>query len=85
MPLFEYECSACGKRSEVLVRDATDPPCPACGAQSLVRLLSSFAVSSEGTRAANLAAARRASAPTFKDKQVAEAEAYQKAHDDHTT
>lgn len=35
MPIYEYECLACGKRSEVLQR-ASDPPlgeCPECGGQ----------------------------------------------------
>jgi hypothetical protein len=44
-----------------------------------------FAVSSEATRDAHLQSARRASAKVTRDKQVAEAEAYQHAHDEHTS
>lgn len=46
MPLFEYRCGACGRRSEELVLAgdaATAPACPACGAAGMTRLLSTFA------------------------------------------
>ncbi len=46
MPLFEYRCSDCGKKSEelVLAGDAAAPPeCPACGSRKMSRLLSTFA------------------------------------------
>lgn len=49
MPLFEYRCSACDSRFEVLVRGSALPTCPSCGSASLERLLSMFAVSSDGT------------------------------------
>jgi len=46
MPLFEYRCSDCGKKSEELVMagdTASAPTCPACGSMSMRRLLSTFA------------------------------------------
>jgi len=46
MPLFEYRCSDCGKKSEELVLagdSASAPTCPACGSGSMSRLLSTFA------------------------------------------
>jgi putative FmdB family regulatory protein len=49
MPLFEYRCLACQAEFELLIRGSTEPVCPACGAVSLEKLLSMFAVSSEGT------------------------------------
>ncbi len=46
MPLFEYRCAACGRRSEVLVLAgdaASRPTCSSCGSADLSRLLSTFA------------------------------------------
>lgn len=45
MPIYEYRCSACGKRSSSLLSSysAPDPPCPHCGKKELRRLVSSFA------------------------------------------
>jgi len=45
MPVYEYGCGACGKRSSALLTSwsAPDPPCPHCGAASLRRLISTFA------------------------------------------
>ena len=50
MPLYEYECDACGDRFE-LIRRFSDPPvaaCPACGG-SVRKLLSSPAIQFKGT------------------------------------
>jgi putative FmdB family regulatory protein len=46
MPLFEYECRACGKRFEYLTREGQAPTCPACQAVDLQRLQSVFAAQS---------------------------------------
>jgi putative FmdB family regulatory protein len=46
MPLFEYRCAACGKKTEELVLagdTATRPTCSSCGSSNLTRLLSVFA------------------------------------------
>jgi putative FmdB family regulatory protein len=46
MPLYEYRCSECGKKSEelVLAGDAAhEPACPSCGSKKMARLLSTFA------------------------------------------
>lgn len=51
MPLYEYECDACGARFE-LIRKFSDPPletCRACGAAGIRKLLSSPAVQFKGT------------------------------------
>ena len=42
MPIYEYQCAACGKRSDHLMRyDDPDPrACPECGAEALSRALS---------------------------------------------
>ncbi|HEX6488179.1 MAG TPA: zinc ribbon domain-containing protein [Candidatus Dormibacteraeota bacterium] len=45
MPIYEYECGACRKRSSSLLPSwtAPDPACPHCGKAELRRLVSSFA------------------------------------------
>ena len=51
MPLYEYECSACGHRFELIQRFA-DPPaetCVACGKGPVLKLLSAPAVHFKGT------------------------------------
>lgn len=51
MPIYEYRCEDCGKRSSALLGSyaSPDPACPSCGKKRLRRLVSSFAtVRSEG-------------------------------------
>jgi putative FmdB family regulatory protein len=50
MPLYEYECRACGKRTEVLQRFSDAPPtvCPSCGGE-LKKLPSAPAVQFKGS------------------------------------
>jgi putative FmdB family regulatory protein len=44
MPIFEYQCAACGKEFEKLVRNsAVVPDCPACSSTDLRKKLSAFA------------------------------------------
>ena len=59
MPIYEYQCRACGHGFEKLVRGADQPACPACDSGDVERLLSSFGVSSDARSHANLQAARR--------------------------
>ena len=80
MPIYEYECRECGHRFEQLVRASGAPACPACQGHDLERLLSLFAVSSEGTRSANLNSARRQAAGTRRDKLHAEHEDFHHHH-----
>ncbi|MBI3185925.1 MAG: zinc ribbon domain-containing protein [Myxococcales bacterium] len=44
MPLFEYRCTGCSHRFEVLVRQGESPTCPRCQGSELEKLLSVFAV-----------------------------------------
>jgi putative FmdB family regulatory protein len=44
MPLYEYECRACGRHFEFLTRAGQSPNCPACESADLQKLLSTFAV-----------------------------------------
>ncbi|HKW06419.1 MAG TPA: zinc ribbon domain-containing protein [Candidatus Dormibacteraeota bacterium] len=45
MPIYEYRCEACGKRSSTLLSSysSPDPSCPHCGKPELRRLVSTFA------------------------------------------
>ena len=81
MPLYEYLCRGCGERFELLVRGAETPSCPTCKRADIERQLSSFGVSSEGTRQSSLDRARKAGAKERRDKQHAEREAM--LHHDH--
>ena len=51
MPLYEYECDACGKRFEA-IRKFSDPPlevCKECGKGPIHKLLSSPAIQFKGS------------------------------------
>ena len=45
MPIYEYRCEECGKRSSTLLASysSPDPACPHCGKPALRRLVSTFA------------------------------------------
>lgn len=59
MPIYEYRCEKCGKKSELLtfkVSDEVDPVCKHCGSERMVRLISRVRViMSEETRLESLA------------------------------
>lgn len=78
MPIFEYECNACGHRFEFLKLPAasTAPSCPACQSPNLERLLSGFALSTTDLTKARAKAARQQTLESkdYKDAQVARAE-----------
>jgi putative FmdB family regulatory protein len=78
MPIYEYRCEACEHVFEALVRAGQQPACSACGATALERLVSLFAVDSEGTRQN----ARERSLPkkrqTQFDREVGEREEYER-------
>jgi putative FmdB family regulatory protein len=41
MPIYEYRCTNCGEKADVLVRFGEDiPSCPTCGSPLLEKLLS---------------------------------------------
>lgn len=40
MPIFDYRCTPCGRRFELLVRSGTEPACPHCGSHALERQVS---------------------------------------------
>ena len=83
MPIHDYHCKACGHEFEALSRPQ-DPPvaCPKCQSRELEKLLSGFAVSSDGIRAANALDSRKRQISKNKDKLVADEE-YRKEHEGH--
>ena len=74
MPIYEFQCRACGHQFEALVRGADKAACPSCRSEDLERLLSMFAVSSETTRQSNWKSARKQGKKTAIDKAVADRE-----------
>jgi putative FmdB family regulatory protein len=50
VPIYEYRCDECGKKSSTLLAtfSSPDPPCPHCGKPALRRLVSTFATVSSG-------------------------------------
>jgi len=43
MPIYEYECKACGDRFECLILQAVDiAKCPRCGSEDVIKLMSRF-------------------------------------------
>lgn len=50
MPIYEYRCDECGKRSTSLLTSysSPDPVCPHCAKPGLRRLVSTFATVSSG-------------------------------------
>ncbi|HEY7169425.1 MAG TPA: zinc ribbon domain-containing protein [Vicinamibacterales bacterium] len=81
MPIFEYQCRACQHRFEALVRKGDSPACPACKSADLEKILSSFGVSSEGTRQSNLQSERKIQSRVQRDKAIAEHEAAHHSHE----
>jgi putative FmdB family regulatory protein len=82
MPIFEYECRACGHDFEALVLPTTPPPaCPKCQSADLEKLLSAAAVSTDGMRQANALKSRQQQIAKRKDKIIADEE-HRIHHDD---
>jgi putative FmdB family regulatory protein len=82
MPIYEYRCGGCGHEFEQLIRTGDVPQCPSCKGQTLERLLSHTAVSTEHTRSLNFNKARAAARGVQKDKDVAQAEYERKHHEE---
>ena len=81
MPIYDFNCRACGHAFEALVR-AQDPAprCPACQSENLERLLSGFAVSTREKRQAAALSSRKRQVSANKDKVIAD-EDYRKEHE----
>jgi putative FmdB family regulatory protein len=80
VPLYDFLCQSCGAESELLVRGAATPVCPACGSESLDRLLSLPAVRSDATRDVVGRYAKKRDAAQAKDR-IHEQAKYERNHD----
>lgn len=51
MPIYEYECTACGQQLEKIQKMSDDPlvTCPACGADQLRKKISAVGFQLKGT------------------------------------
>jgi putative FmdB family regulatory protein len=80
MPIYEYRCRGCAHAFEALLRSGDTPACPACGAIDLERLVSLFAVDSDGTRQAARDKSMARSVKRQQDKDVADVELFERHH-----
>jgi len=83
MPLYEYECEACGKRFEK-IQKFSDPPidvCPNCGKGPVRKLLSSPAIQFKGSGWYITDYAKKSSAPSGKDTKEASGKDTKEAKD----
>ena len=73
MPIYEYQCRACGEQFEYLLRSSSaEAQCPVCASPDLEHLISLSAFHSEGAIQANLSAQHRKVAAVRGDRQRAE-------------
>lgn len=84
MPIYEYQCRHCGHRFEYLVLPTTPAAkCPACKKKNLEQLISMFAASSESTKKANFADAKKRASVVHKEKQHEDAKELREHHREH--
>ena len=87
MPIYEYSCRACRQHFEHLLLQARPEThevlCPECQSREVERVLSAFAVSSEGIRDANLQRAKAAYRPVAREKRVSEDVQQKRIADEH--
>ena len=81
MPIYEYTCKSCAHQFELLVRGSEPPVCASCGSADLERVFSLPSVSSEGTRAKALGAAKKRDSAQAKDKAHEQLK-YERSHND---
>ena len=81
MPIYEYTCKSCEHQFETLVRSTETPVCASCGSAELERLLSLPSVSSEGSRARALGAAKRRDTAQATDRTHEQLK-YERSHND---
>jgi putative FmdB family regulatory protein len=53
MPLYEYACTECDNKFELLVRGSEAPECPSCHSRALERRMSVFAARTAGASSAS--------------------------------
>ncbi|MEO6697424.1 MAG: zinc ribbon domain-containing protein [Gammaproteobacteria bacterium] len=77
MPIYEYQCSACGHQLEVLQKISDAPPvqCPECNAATLRRMVSATSFQLKGSGWYQSDFKGGASRPAETDKSASGAEA----------
>jgi len=83
VPLYEYECRACGHQFEALVRGSDAPTCPSCKSDQLERLLSAFGMTSKEHTKELVRAERKRLAPVHQGQKYEEHQAALREHLDH--
>jgi putative FmdB family regulatory protein len=83
VPIYEYECTSCGERFELLARGSATPACPSCDGRDLERLLSLPSITSEGSRGRSLADAKSRRRGMQQELHASEHDATVDHHDDH--
>jgi putative FmdB family regulatory protein len=83
VPIYEYECTSCGERFELLARGSATPACPSCDGRDLERLLSLPSITSEGSGGRSLADAKSRRRGMQQELHASEHDATVDHHDDH--
>jgi putative FmdB family regulatory protein len=84
MPIHDYQCRRCKRRSELLVMPRQTPVCPTCGSEDLLQLFSTSAsVSTTRSRERSAAGARSKASAVKKEQDAAHREYLRKHNEDH--
>lgn len=83
MPIYEYQCQACGHRFEKIVKLNETPNCPECGSGELEKQFTMAAVSTSKSRSKSFQKARAKANSIKKEKDHADAEYKRKYYEDH--
>jgi putative FmdB family regulatory protein len=76
MPIYEFECEACGARFEELIAASDAVPCPACGFERTRRLLSTVSPPGRQARGAGVRSdeSRRRERESARQERIGEAQ-----------
>jgi len=76
MPIYEFECEACGERFEELVASGRSAACPSCASERTRRLLSSVAPPGRQPRGAAVRSdeSRRRERESARQQRIGEAQ-----------
>jgi putative FmdB family regulatory protein len=81
MPLFDFNCRACGHEFEALVRGTATPACPECKSEDLERMMSLPVVKSDTTRGMIKRETKRRDAKQAAEREYTQRQ-YEANHDD---
>lgn len=81
MPMFDFSCQGCDNTFELLVRKGDRISCPACGSETVDKLLSLPALKTSSTRGLAMQAAKRRDKAQATDRVFEQAK-YEASHDD---